>query len=216
MIELFTWIILFALLGGATVLLRYWTDLLRRQDTYHRTELVDFASILLRQLQLFGGLTGAFAVGAGVAVAWLLVLTGGLLSPDYGPEPDWAGSSLSNYFFQSALTVLLFHVAWPAVRTLLDTAPRFVRSFFEQDDSFFWGLSVSLASHCLTAWGVDHEISFLYVVANDLLLLAYAIYRLNLSARRQEVDTNAGDGMSEGADGTGEGIDGPLDHETEF
>lgn len=201
MLEFAVWIILFVLLGAGTVLLRYWTDLLRRQDTYHRTELVDFATILVRQLRLFGTLPGYLAAAAGIALAWGIVLLGGLMSPDVGPEPDWAASQLPNYFLQSAATVLLFHLAWPAVRALTDAAPRPIRSFLAEDHSFFWAFSVSLAAHGLTAWGVDHQMSFLFVFLNGLALLGYAVYRLNLAANRQG-DAESPDGTEGSPNGT--------------
>lgn len=209
MLEFVVWIILFVLLGAGTVLLRYWTDLLRRKDTYHRTELVDLVTILLQQLRLFGAVPGYLAAVAGIVLAWGIVLLGGLLSPDVGPEPDWAASQLPNYFLQSAATVVLFHLAWPAVRTLTDAAPRPVRQFFAEDHSFFWAFSVSLAAHGLTAWGVDHQTSFLFVFLNGLALLGYAVYRLNLAASRQGSDTERPDGTPDNAE---EPTDEPLEH----
>lgn len=200
MLEWIVWLILFSLLGSIVVMVRYWTDLLKKQDTYHRLELIGFPQILSREVRIIGGagIHGTLAAVAGVLFGWVLTSLGGLFSPDLGPEPDWTAGQLPNYFFQSAFSVLIFHVAWPAVRNLVPRSPGFLQNFLEQEDSFFSGLSVCLASVSLTAWGVDHEMSFLFVLINGILLLAYAVYRLNLSAARQTVSDRNAPSPSEG------------------
>ncbi len=189
MIEWIVWIILFFTMAGCVLVVRYWISLMREKDSYHRDELIDFPSILLREANALSpdGISGFLAAAGGVGLAMLLTLLGGLLSPDTGPEPDWTASQMPNYFFQSALSVLIFHLAWPSFRTIAEDsfAPSFLRTFLEQEDAFFWGMSVALAAFNLTAWGVEHRISFFFVLINGLLLLVYAGYRLNLSRERE-------------------------------
>ncbi len=192
MIAWLVWIILLFILTVSVFILRYWVGLLREKDTYYRDELIDFRSILLRELQALSvdGHSGYMAAAAGLGLAILLTMLGGLLSPDTGPEPDWAASQMPNYFFQSALSVLIFHLAWPSFRSIAEDAsvPALLHDFLEREDAFFWGMALGLAAFSLAAWGVYHRISFLFVLCNDLLLIFYAGYRLNLMWQRQSQD----------------------------
>ena len=208
MLEFFVWIILFSILAGCVIVVRYWIDLLRSKDSYDRDELVNFLNIILTELQHLSpsGISGYAAAACGIGLAIVLTTLGGLLSPDIGPEPDWTTSQMPNYFFQSALSVLIFHLAWPSFRTIADDsfASPGIQSFLDQDDAFFWGLSVALAAFSLTAWGVEHQISFLFVLINGLLLLFYAGYRLNnIRTKSNEFDDHTDHDLPGDSDYTG-------------
>jgi hypothetical protein len=197
--EWFVWIILFLIMAGCVFVVHYWVNLLNEKDSYHREELIDFVTILRGELQALSpdGGSGYLAAAAGVGLAILLTQLGGIFSPDTGPESDWTASEMPNYFFQSAISVLFFHLAWPSIRTIVEDSSlsSFLMLLFDHEDAFFWGMSVALAAFNLTSWGVAHQMSFLYVLINGLLLLVYAGYRLNLNRARLPGSVYGNDGL---------------------
>lgn len=203
MLEIVTWVILFSILAGCVIMIRYWIDLLKIKDNYQRNELIDFPRILWQETQSLSKEPTSAVVAAisGIILAFLLAMLGGLLSPDTGPEPDWASAAMPNYFFQSAISVLVFHLAWPSFKSMAHDsfAPDFLTSLLESDDIFFGALSISLATFSLTAWGVHHQMAFLFVLVNGLLLLFYAGYRFNL-ARENSNDFNSKQHYSDHSD----------------
>ncbi len=185
MLEIIVWIILFSFFSGIVLVLHYWATLLREKDQYTREELVDFLQIILKQIQVLTshGSPGLnyMALGAGIGAAWLLTLFGGLVSPNSSPSPDHAGAEMPNYFFQSALFVLIAHVVWPSLKDFAVDRGGRESLFFRIVDSdipFFFGLATALGAINVAVWGVYHEMSFLFCFLNMLICLGYAGYRL--------------------------------------
>jgi hypothetical protein len=197
------WIILFSILLWIVLVVSYWEKLIRSKDTYTREELVYFHKIYDIQLQKMNpnhSIIGYFAFLTGILIAWFLTFLGGLISPDTGPEPDYASNEMANYFFQSGLFVLMLHIVWPSLKFFLEDrfAPQIILDFMNHDKSFFTGLAITLPSISLTCWGLYHQISFLFVLINGIILLTYASYQVqrnptieNLEKKEHNLDTNA-------------------------
>ncbi|MCS7205152.1 MAG: hypothetical protein NZ853_05605 [Leptospiraceae bacterium] len=190
---LLVWIILFLVLLWLVMVISYWEHLLRQKDIFTRQELIDFKNILFFQLQKMNphhSLMGYITFFLGIVNAWLLTLLGGLISPDTGPEPDFTTDEMPNYFFQSALFVGMLHIVWPSLRAYFEE--RNFRGIFqeilEHDKSFFTGISVALSSISLACWGVYHEIHFLFVLINGVILLSYAAYQIQREKEIQQTE----------------------------
>lgn len=196
MIEIIVWVILISFFFGAVLVVRYWYALFMDRDQYTRDEILNFYEIILAQLRELtaGKNEGAnyIAIGAGIAVGWLLTYIGGAVSPDVGPEPDWASAQIPNYFFQSAFFIGVLHLAWPSFRELaIDSGNQILRTILRTEVPFFFGLSVNLAAVCVMVWGVHHETSFLYALINGLLCLFYAGIRFHKKAITDEPDEDS-------------------------
>lgn len=193
MLELLIWIILYSILTGIVVMVRYWYALFQDKDRYRRSELIDFPTILTDEFLAFlkkpDIMYSAMALGAGIAVAWLLALFGGLVSPGTARIPDFASNEMPNYFFQSALSILIFHLAWPSFKELAEPGTP-VHKFVKSEVAFFMGLAPGLAAMNLMVWGVHHDISFMYMVINLWICLLYAGFRLQ--QHRMQYDTEDG------------------------
>ncbi len=179
----FVWFILFFILFWIVMVVSYWEKLIRSKDIYSKEELVYFHKILLEQLEKMNpkhSILGYIAFFFGIIVAWFLTLFGGLISPDTGIEPDFASNEMANYFFQSALFVFILHLILPSLKMYLEDhfAPDIFIKFLEHDKAFFTGLSITLVSITLTSWGIYHQISFLFVLINGIILLSYAAYQI--------------------------------------
>lgn len=189
-IELFVWVILFGIFAGVVLVLDYWGHLLREQETYSRDELIDFYRIIMRQFEnLTGrGETGLnyLALGGGIAVAWVLTLFGGLLSPDITMAPDYAEDQIPNYFFSSILFLLILHIVWPSIKDVAadQGGPDGILSrLLATETPFFFAFAVALGAMNLTVWGVYHHMSFLFCAINAVLCFVYAGYRLHTAEK---------------------------------
>jgi len=136
------WIILFFILFWVVIVVSYWEKLLRSKDVYTREELIYFLQIFdiqLRKMNPEHSILGYIMFSFGVLIAWLLTLFGGLISPDTGPEPDYASNEMANYFFQSALFVFMLHIVWPSLKFFLEErfAPQILIDLMNQDKPFF-------------------------------------------------------------------------------
>lgn len=201
-LEILVWATLLIIFAGVILILDYWGHLLREQESYTRSELVDFYRIYLRQIENLTSARGDtginyMAIGAGIAVAWALTLFGGLLSPDVTAATDHAEDQIPNYFFQSLLFPLILHIVWPSMKDVaLDQGgPRGILSrLLNAEISFFFALAVALGSINLAVWGVYHHMHFLFAAINAGLCFVYAGYRLHT----QTLDDRGG--MSDGYD----------------
>jgi hypothetical protein len=187
------WIILFFILFWVVIVVSYWEKLLRSKDVYTREELIYFLQIFdiqLRKMNPEHSILGYIMFSFGVLIAWLLTLFGGLISPDTGPEPDYASNEMANYFFQSALFVFMLHIVWPSLKFFLEErfAPQILIDLMNQDKPFFTGLSITLPSISLACWGMYHQIHFLFVLINGVILLTYAAYQIQ---REKDHEQNA-------------------------
>ncbi len=194
-IEIIVWLTIFAIFAGVILVLDYWGGLVRSKDTYTRDELLNFMDILLRQVERLTGRRGdpgpAYIMfGAGILIAWVLTLFGGLLSPNVMPHaPDHAENQVPNYFFQSILFLVILHVVWPSLRdTALDQGgpDGFPARLASAETPFFFGLAVALGAINLTTWGVYHEMTFLFASINAGLCFIYGGYRLHLAAQEND------------------------------
>ncbi len=185
--EIIVWVILFSILMGVVLVVQYWAELVRAKETYTRDELLDFLHIIPERLQRLArkeelGLAIG-ALGAGIAAGWVLTLMGGLFSENVIKDvPDHAEAGVPNYFFQSALFVFVLHIAWPSFKDFaLDRGGEggMLFKMLSAEVPFFVGLAVTIASINLTCWGVYHEMTFLFVLPDLLILLGYAGFRID-------------------------------------
>jgi hypothetical protein len=185
-LEFFVWFFLFLLLGAGLLFLDEWLMLFQSRNTYEKHELLDYRTILIRKLnQIFlDPIPSLTAFLTGILLAWFFVWIGGLPAPDATEAVDWAEDSWSNYFFQSAIMVFMLHFIWPALEDV--KAGEFLSHYFQATIPLFSGLGLSLVSVQITSWGVHHNISFLFMLINSLLILAYLRYRLSKLHTKEE------------------------------
>jgi hypothetical protein len=185
--EIIVWIVVFNILMGIVLVVQYWAELVRAQESYTRDELLDFLHIIPERLKRLArdeelGL-GIGSLIAGIAAGWLLTLLGGLFSENISADvPDFAEGGVPNYFFQSALFVFVIHIAWPSFKDFALDRGGEEGMFFRilsTEIPFFVGLAVCIAAVNLTSWGVHHEMSFLFCLADIIILLGYAGYRID-------------------------------------
>jgi len=184
--EIIVWIVLFNWLVGVVLTLQYWAELFRSKESYTRDELLDFIHIIPDRLKRLAGDEMGSSIMAfltGITGAWLLALLGGVFSEHVASGvPDHAQGSIPNYFFQSALFVFVLHVAWPSFKDFAMDRGGEQGIFYKilsTEIPFFVGLSVCIASINLTAWGVYHEMSFLFCITDIIVMLGYAGYRID-------------------------------------
>lgn len=185
--EIIVWIVLFNILMGIVLVVQYWSELVRSQESYTRDELLDFLHIIPERLKRLArdedlGL-GIGSLLAGIGAGWLLTLLGGLFSENISADvPDFAEGGVPNYFFQSALFVFVIHIAWPSFKDFALDRGGEQGMFFRvlsTEVPFFVGLAVCIAAVNLTSWGVHHEMSFLFCLGDIIILLGYAGYRID-------------------------------------
>ena len=169
MLDILVWVILFSIFAGIVLVVHYWYELFRRKDRYGREEILNIPQIIQDQLMhLTDGrdrLLQFAGIGVGIALGWCLTWVGGFFSPDVGPEPDWASAQMPNYFFQSALFVLILHLAYPSFRDLARDSggsSGVLMRLLNTEIGLFFGLTTTLAAINLTSWGVHHQTSFLF------------------------------------------------------
>ncbi len=183
MLEFVVWLVLFTVVGGIVLFVRYWYELINRRDSYTRDELVDFVFILVEELKRLTTRSGetAYNYGAlvfGIASAWVLTLFGGLVSPGTAGMPDHASSQVTNYFFQSVLSVGILHLIWPSFRDSVGGQGGPAAQLLRAEVPYFFGLAVGLGALNLTLWGVYHDMNFLFCFTNMVACAAYAGWRL--------------------------------------
>ena len=193
MLELIVWIFLSIFLGSVTLLIRYWYTLLKNKEMVRRGELIDIKTILITEFKSLLALssTGYPAMGIGAIIAWGIALFGGLVTPDTTMAPDFAEGRITNYFFLSAFLPILFTLFWPNLREIVQNSS-LMRNFVESEVAFFFGMGITLAAINLTAWGVHHELSFLYTIINIMVLLTLVIYKLDRAAGQQQAEMSSG------------------------
>ncbi|MFN3604469.1 MAG: hypothetical protein ACK4UJ_07145 [Leptonema sp. (in: bacteria)] len=185
------WLILLVIFQWIVLVISYWENLIRSKEEYTRDELIDFLRIYdvqLRKMNPNHSPLGYLAFLFGIGVSWILTLIGGFLSPDTGPEPDFATGEVPNYFFQSFLFVGMLHILWPSLIVFLEEkfVPDIVLEFFKKDKSFFNGLAINLVAISFSSWGVYHSMSFLFALINGIVLLTYASYQIQKKDNTQE------------------------------
>jgi len=157
-------------------------ELFQKSDTYTKRELTGFTEIVTEKLHALPDpvITG-IGYTAGIVFSWLLVLFGGLVSPDITTAADYGENTAANYFFQSFLFPLLLSFLWPSLSDLLSS---FSRSKIDSaGNGFFIGCAASLAALSLGIWGIYHNTSFLFVLLNGIILFIFALYKLNSQYR---------------------------------
>ena len=186
MLDILVWVILFSIFSGIVLVFHYWYELFTQKDRYGREEILNIPQIIQDQLlHLTDGrdrMLQFAGIGVGIALGWCLTWVGGFFSPDMGPEPDWASAQMPNYFFQSALFVLILHLAYPSFRDLAYDSggpSGILMRILNTEISLFYGLCGTLAAVNLTVWGVHHQTSFLFALINAVICLLYAGYRLD-------------------------------------
>lgn len=189
-LELFVWLILYAILQCILFFVTHLLELFESKDEYTKSELTDLRSILLSGLsRIVPNGMAAVAMLVGIIASWLLVLFGGLMSPDTTPATDHAESAWPNYFFLSFLTVIIFHIAMPALKDLNLGRSSALSRFASEDKSLLVSVAVNLVAISLAGWGVFHELSFLFCLLNGLLCMSYCLYLLRKKIAGTEQST---------------------------
>ncbi len=185
MVEIIVWIILYFFLSGAVLVVHYWYNLFQSREQYTRDEILDFMRIIQDQIQKLtaSGDRGLnfISIFVGVVTAWILTLFGGLVSPNSSLAPDHAEAEMPNYFFQSALFLLILHLVWPSLKEMAlerggESSP--IYKILQTEIPFFYGFCSALGAVNLAVWGVYHEMLFLFCFINMLICLFYVGYRL--------------------------------------
>ena len=190
MLEILVWFAIFATFMALLLLFNYWIYLFRTQDSFSREEIINVPRIVQVELgRLLGGQDMPLRVLSflgGIFVAWALTLLGGFLSPDLSPAPDYASDQVPNYFFQSALSIFILHLIWPAFKDMSASLQSqvWLHKLIHLDLPFFLSLSIALGAINLILWGLYHEMHFFYCILNLGLCLSYASYRLGSEEKK--------------------------------
>lgn len=198
MLDILVWVILFSIFAGIVLVVHYWYELFLQKDRYNREELLNIPQIIQDQLlHLTDGrdrMLQFAGIGVGIGIGWCLTWIGGFFSPNVGPEPDWASAQMPNYFFQSALFILILHLAYPSFRELAydsGGSSGLLMRLLNTEISLFFGLCVTLAAMNLSVWGVHHQTNFLFALINAVLCLGYAGFRLDQKQEALEKEGSA-------------------------
>ncbi|MCB1304495.1 MAG: hypothetical protein KDK37_09465, partial [Leptospiraceae bacterium] len=96
---------------------------------------------------------------------------------------------MPNYFFQSALFILILHLAFPSFRDLARDqggSSGILMRILNTEIALFFGISCTLAAINLTVWGVHHQTSFLFSLINAVFCMLYAGFRLSQKEKALE------------------------------
>jgi hypothetical protein len=162
-----------------TGVLCYFSDLLffHKKEVYDREEITDiWRPSLEKVLDVFesGGeifIGGLLFFGAAI-LAWGFSLMGGIIG-----EPHYANSP-GNYFFQSPLLFFGFLFGYSILKEGFDS-PGPMRVIFDGGRSILSGLGLGTWSANLAAWGLFHELYFLFVLFSGILILTPLCYIWN-------------------------------------
>lgn len=185
MLDFVVWLIIFLIICAVILVFCYWVHLFGTRDSYDRGELIDFYNIIMGELTRLTGsvdsISSWVAMGLGLAVAWLLTLFGGWISPAAAGIPDYASNLATNYFFQSILFIGILHLMWPSFQDYAydsGTSDSFLGSLVSKEVPFFFTLGAGLAAISLMAWGIHHKMSFIFCMANAISTALYAGFRV--------------------------------------
>ena len=164
-------ILVLAITAALALLLNYYRRLLndgRRE--YPREELIHAHNFIINEWQRIVSAdpaTGYAGVIAGVLLGYMLSYTGGV----YGEHYESA-------FFHSAILPALWFIGQPYLKDKAEEMqwPSLIRKFIDNDLTFFFGLSCTIASQSLIAYGFYHALSFLWVFLNFIVVIALVLY----------------------------------------
>lgn len=156
----------------------------REREQFDRAELTDFRSFFVRELISLFETNGnmqygipAFLLGAIITHGWSLL--GGMIgSPHFTNE-------FGNYFFLSLFLFALFAFGYPFIFDAFFGEKRHsdpfnpLLMFFGQEIPFLSGMAISSIAANLSVYGLYHEIYFLFVFVNTLLIFGLLIYKIN-------------------------------------
>ena len=175
--EILVWIILLSLFTFSLFVFHHWLELFHYASTYSRDELMDIPSILREKMHSIAGLP-LFGAGflTGAVFSWLLVLFGGLVSPDITGAPGYGENTPANYFFQSLLFPVLLSFLLPSLKDLLPSGTGNTAGMM---NGLLIGCALSLGALNLSIWGVHHNTRFLFMFLNCILLFIFALYKFD-------------------------------------
>lgn len=155
------------------------------KDTFEKQELTDWARIIPSKIvsvfESAGSLQyGLLAFGLSAFFAYVWTLTGGLIgSPHYT-------DSFGNYFFLSFIMPVLVLAFYSFISSEILRAARISRNsgsfparLLNQEIPLLSGIFISVIASNLAVYGFYHEISFLFVLPNVLILMVLLILRWN-------------------------------------
>lgn len=164
-------------------LIKYYVRLFgdSERESFTKSELTSFTSIIPKEILAFLELDGsmqysliALLVSNLIAYGW--TITGGMIgSPHYTNE-------IGNYFFLSCLIFILFLFGYPElVETVFLPGAKSGNPLFKllaQEHSIITGIGLALIGSNLAVYGLYHEIYFLFVFFNILIISVLTIYKL--------------------------------------
>ncbi|TGK00597.1 hypothetical protein EHO59_11630 [Leptospira semungkisensis] len=155
------------------------------KDTFEKIELTDWARIIpSKVVSIFetgGSLQfGLIAFGISAFFSYIWTLMGGLIgSPHYT-------DSFGNYFFLSFIMPVLVLAFYSFIASEILKAARispssgsFLARLIAQEIPLLSGIFISVIASNLAVYGMYHEISFLFVLPNVLVLIVLLILRWN-------------------------------------
>lgn len=186
MVEYLLYLFFFILLLIVTAIVSYYFRIFRdmNKESYERNELIDFKSIFVRELIYLFEANGnmqygipAFLLSAVLTHVWTLL--GAVVgSPHYTNE-------FGNYFFLSFVIYLAIIIGYPFLfdaflgeKQEMEPYNPLVQ-FFSQEVPMLMGCGISLIAANLTVYGLYHEIYFLFVLVNIVVIMGLFLYRLN-------------------------------------
>ncbi|MDH5654858.1 MAG: hypothetical protein OEZ34_03050 [Spirochaetia bacterium] len=176
--DLIVWFILCTLFSSGLIIFHHWMELFSSSDSISKEELTGIPEIFRRKINAIPDPALFFTgYGIGIFLSWLLVLFGGMVSPDLTVASDYGENTPANYFFQSFLFPILLAILWPAFIDLLPEGSK--EKLSSAGNGLFYGSAVSLAALNFSIWGVFHQTRFLFIFLNAAVLLIFALYKLN-------------------------------------
>ncbi|TGK05596.1 hypothetical protein EHQ53_18440 [Leptospira langatensis] len=155
------------------------------KDTFEKTELTDWARIIPSKLvsifEIGGSLQyGMIAFGISAFFSYVWTLMGGLIgSPHYT-------DSFGNYFFLSFIMPVLVLAFYSFLASEILKAARIspnsgsmLARLLAQEIPMLSGIFISVIASNLAVYGLYHEIAFLFVLPNILILSVLLILRWN-------------------------------------
>lgn len=154
------------------------------KDSFTKQELIDFHRIIpMEKLHLFereGSIQfGLAAFFTSIILTYLWTLAGGLIGPPhYTNDPG-------NYFFHSFILFLVVTFSYPYLydaflsRLAMSDSRNILVQFFKQENNIILGCGITLIAANLTVYGMYHEMFFIAVFSNIIIIGVVLLYKLS-------------------------------------
>ncbi len=173
--DLLVFLIVFLFFTALTLALNHYRALFsQNREEYKKTELIDIKTILETQWKAMfqkGDATQAYLdFGIAAFAGFLFSFMGGLYNLHY-----------ESYFFHSAALPAAIFFLIPYLKDHVfvngDGANAFIQKMLNDEPILVFGFGISTAAQTLSVYGLYHAISFLWVLANCVVILGLVLYR---------------------------------------